>query len=272
MNYLFFDIECANCDEGKGKICTFGYLLTDDNFNELNSDDIVINPDAPFHLTGRRDKRDITLSYGEEEFRKAPKLPHFWDKIIGLLTAPDTTVWGYATVNDINFLLAEAERYSLDFPDLVYYDVQAMYADYKSVRDVMGLERAVGEQGVTVGDDHNSLCDARYTMIVARAVSESIGLKLHDIIPLSPRVKGEVKGGEKIFSTTPKKARYEEIRAELYKRGVEYGTKALDEVRKIRDTAFDVYKKQRRILHNWVADDTRSSTIGELLKGFNFEE
>lgn len=272
MNYLFFDIECANCDEGKGKICTFGYLLTDDNFNEIESRDIVINPDAPFHLTGRKDKRDITLSYSEEEFKKAPKLPHFWDKIVGLLTRLDTLVWGYATINDINFLLAEAQRYSLEFPDLVFYDVQAMYADYKSVKDVMGLERAVGEQGVTVGDDHNSLCDARYTMIVARAVAESMGLKLHDIIPLSPRVRGEVKGGEKLLSTTPKKVVYEEIKTKLYKRGVEYGSKSLDEVTKTRDNAFDIYKKQRRILHNWVANDAKSSTIGELLKGFNFEE
>lgn len=272
MNYLFFDIECANCDEGKGKICTFGYVITDEVFNELVCEDIVINPDAPFHLTGRRDKRDITLSYSEEEFKNSPKLPHFWDKIVGLLTRPDTLVWGYATINDINFLLAEADRYCLNFPDLVYYDVQAMYADYKSVNDVMGLERAVGEQGVIVGDDHNSLCDARYTMIVARAISENIGLKLHDIIPLSPRVKGEVKGGEKLFSTTPKKARYEELKAELYKRGVEYGLKTIDEVKKVRESAFDVYKKKKRILHNYVSDDDRSSTIGELLKGFNFEE
>lgn len=272
MNHLFFDIECANCDGGKGKICTFGYVITDEEFNELQSEDIIVNPDAPFHLTGRRDKRDITLSYSEEVFKKAPTLPHFWGKIVGLLTTPDTLVWGYATINDVNFLLAEAERYSLDFPDLVYYDVQALYADYKSVNDVMGLERAVGEQGVTVGDDHNSLLDARYTMVVAKAVCENIGLNLCDIIPLSPRVKGEVKGGQKLFSKTPKKARYEEIKSELYKRGVEYGSKTAEEVNKARGTAFDVYKKQKRILHNYVTDNDKSSTIGELLKGFNFEE
>lgn len=272
MNYLFFDIECANCDEGKGKICTFGYLLTDENFQVLEQEDIVVNPDAPFHLTGRRDKRDITLSYTREEFLNAPKLPHFWDKIVGLLTEPDTMVWGYATVNDINFLLSEAIRYSLVFPDLVYYDVQAMYADYKSVRDVLSLERAVGEQGVEVGDDHNSLCDARYTMIVARSMATNLGLKLHDIIPLSPRVKGEVSKGEKILSTTPKRAKYDEIKASLYQRGVEFGEKTIEEVNNARDSAFDIYRRQKRILHNYVTVQTKSSTIGELLKGFDFEE
>lgn len=272
MNYLFFDIECANCDEGKGKICTFGYVIVDEEFNEIESDDIVINPNAPFHLTGRRDKRDITLSYSEEVFKNAPTLPHFWDRIIGLLLRPDTEVWGYATINDINFLLSESKRYSLDFPDLVYYDVQALYADYKSVKDVMGLERAVGEHGVTVGDDHNSLCDARYTMIVAKAVASSIGLKLHDLKALSPRVKGEVKGGEKLLSTTPKKSVYEELKSRLYLRGVEFGDSSLEKVKEARQTAFDVYKRQKRILHNYVTEDNKSSTIGELLKGFNFEE
>lgn len=28
MNYLFFDIECSNCFGGRGKICEFGYMLT----------------------------------------------------------------------------------------------------------------------------------------------------------------------------------------------------------------------------------------------------
>ena len=272
MKYLFFDIECSNCDEGKGKICTFGYLLTDEKFDLIESEDIVINPDAPFHLTNRRDKRDVTLSYSEEEFKKAPTLPHFWDKIIGLLTLPDTQVWGYATINDINFLLAEVERYSLYFPDLTYYDVQALYADYMSVNDVMGLERAVGEQGVQVGEEHNSQSDARYTMIVARAICENMGLLLHDLIPLSPRVKGEVKDLEKILSTTPKKQKYQEIKSELYSRGVEFGSKSLDEVMTTRKNSFDVYRLKKRILHNYVSSDSKSSTIGELLKGFSFKE
>ena len=52
MQYLFFDIECANCDGGNGKICSFGYVLTDENFNEIEKEDIIIDPKAPFHLRG----------------------------------------------------------------------------------------------------------------------------------------------------------------------------------------------------------------------------
>ena len=45
MKYLFFDIECANCFDGKGKICEFGYIQTDENFedNAIVNDNSEIN-------------------------------------------------------------------------------------------------------------------------------------------------------------------------------------------------------------------------------------
>ena len=33
--YLFFDVECANCFNGKGKLCSFGYVLTDEMLEDL---------------------------------------------------------------------------------------------------------------------------------------------------------------------------------------------------------------------------------------------
>ena len=32
MKYLFFDIECSNCFNNIGKMCEFGYVVTDENF------------------------------------------------------------------------------------------------------------------------------------------------------------------------------------------------------------------------------------------------
>ena len=42
MDYLFFDTECANCLHGEGKICSFGYVRTDENFHVLKKKDIHI--------------------------------------------------------------------------------------------------------------------------------------------------------------------------------------------------------------------------------------
>lgn len=42
--YLFFDIE--SIDRKSRFICTFGYVLIDENFNIIESDDILINPNV----------------------------------------------------------------------------------------------------------------------------------------------------------------------------------------------------------------------------------
>ena len=51
MKYLFFDIECAGVFKNVAKICAFGYCLTDEKFNILEKEDILINPQGGFHLT-----------------------------------------------------------------------------------------------------------------------------------------------------------------------------------------------------------------------------
>ena len=42
--YLFFDIE--SIDRKSRFTCTFGYVLVDKDFNVIESDDILINPNA----------------------------------------------------------------------------------------------------------------------------------------------------------------------------------------------------------------------------------
>ena len=273
MDHLFFDIECANCDEGKGKICSFGYVLCDSELKIKESRDFIINPDAPFHLTNRRDKRDVILSYSEEEFLSAPKFPEFSDEIFSLLTRENTLVWGYAVVNDVNFLLSECERYRLKMPDFIYFDVQLLYADFLSVKNVMSLERAVQESGVQVGEEHNSREDAENTMIVAKKVCNSLGLKLETVIPLSPRVKGEIKGGvRQQMSEYPKKKAYEYVKDKIRALPVEFGNLKEEEAQKNRDNAFKVYDAKRKILHNFDSGVKSSSTIGELIGKINLGE
>lgn len=267
MKHLFFDIECANCDEGRGKICSFGYVLCDEELNISQKDDIVINPDAPFHLTGRRDKRDIVLSYPKEFFDAQPKFPYFAEKIFSLLTDKETMVWGYAVINDVNFLLSECDRYRIKMPDFVYYDVQLLYADFLSVKNVMSLERAVGELGIAVQEEHNSMVDAENTMSVARGVCQKLGLKLDTVMQLSTRVKGEIKNGVKMqMSETPKKKFFDEKKKEIFSRPVEFGNGDIEKVKKARRECFDTYNAKKKILHNYDSGVKASSTIGELLK------
>ena len=44
MKYLFFDIETITAKTINNRIVSFGYVLTDENFNEIFKEDIFINP------------------------------------------------------------------------------------------------------------------------------------------------------------------------------------------------------------------------------------
>ena len=79
MKYLFFDIECA--DGGKATICSFGYVIADMDFNILEHDDIIMNPEGRFCLTGRAGRPDVNLAYPMEYFKKAPNFKAFHSRI-----------------------------------------------------------------------------------------------------------------------------------------------------------------------------------------------
>ena len=66
MKYVFFDIECANCFQGNGKICSFGYVVTDEKFKILEKKDIPMNPHSKFHLFGNKNHPGIVLAYDEK--------------------------------------------------------------------------------------------------------------------------------------------------------------------------------------------------------------
>ena len=80
-NLLFFDIECSNGHD----ICSFGYLLVDNNFNILIKEDLLINPNAPFILAKKGEKPKIQLAYSELTFKKQPIFKHYYSKIKRLL-------------------------------------------------------------------------------------------------------------------------------------------------------------------------------------------
>ena len=67
MNLVFFDIECASVNKTTAKICAFGYVVCDENFNIIKKEDILVNPKGKFHLTDRKGDKGIVLPYAYEE-------------------------------------------------------------------------------------------------------------------------------------------------------------------------------------------------------------
>lgn len=127
MRYVFFDIECACVYKYTAKICAFGYTVTDENYNVLEKEDLLINPRGKFRLTDRKGGDGIVLPYEYEGFKEYPDFRAVYQRIKMLLESPDAIVLGHATHNDVNYLNLETKRYRLPPFRFCYYDTQFFY-------------------------------------------------------------------------------------------------------------------------------------------------
>lgn len=194
MKYLFFDIECANCFNGKGKICSFGYCVTDEDFNIIQSEDIVINPKDKFNL-GTPQKEIIKLAYSKEEFFAAPDFSYFYQKIRDLLTQEDILLFGHAVFNDIMFLKSEFVRYKLEEFDIKAYDTQALFKQIKNDQKVSGLDRLCVLYNIEIENLHRSDCDAIYTMKLLQSMCNERRESVQELLTEFPNSYVELKNG-----------------------------------------------------------------------------
>ena len=181
MRYVFFDIECA--DGGKGSICSFGYVICDEEFREIESDDIIINPDSRFYLVGRSKRPDLFLAYPEAVFRKAPLFPHYYERIRSILEADDQIVIGHSVQDDAAFLCKSCARYGLPPLKFKFADSQSLYADYLGKKGQVALDKACDAFGIPKDHKiHKSEDDARATMRLVCAICKAKGKTLPDAI------------------------------------------------------------------------------------------
>ena len=133
MRYLFFDIECCN----GWNVCSFGYVVTNELFEIIEKDDIVMNPEAKFNV-GRR---DIELAYSEREFFLKP-FPEFYDRIKQLLELPHQKIFGHSVDNDARYIRNVCERYDMPYINFRFYDTQVMYKDFANYNKKLSLTKS----------------------------------------------------------------------------------------------------------------------------------
>jgi DNA polymerase III epsilon subunit-like protein len=170
MKYLFFDIECAGVTKNAAKICAFGYCLTDEKFNILEKEDILINPQGGFHLTDRKGSQGIVLPYSYGEFKKYPTFPQAVEKIRTLVEDKDSLIAGHATMNDVKYLNLESKRFSLPSFNFSFADTQFVYMNkIKEFSRQFALGKIAEEMGVEF-TPHRAVDDAFATMKIAAAI------------------------------------------------------------------------------------------------------
>ena len=190
MEYIFFDIECANCFHGRGKICSFGYVITDEQFNVISKNDILMNPHSRFHLCGHGNHPGITLGYDEKTFNSSPDFPKHYKKIRELLTKPDRLIFGFSVMSDAGYIKSECERYHKEIFDYNFIDIQRIYTDFKELENTPSLIKCANEYGVDDSQDvHKSDDDSYFTMRVLKGLCEETGLSPLEIIEKYPHCK-----------------------------------------------------------------------------------
>ena len=127
MNLVFFDIECASVHKTTAKICAFGYVVCDEQFNIIKKEDILINPKGGFHLTDRKGEKGLELPYDYSEFKKHPPFPAVYSFVRRLLEDDDSLVFGHAIMNDVKYLDLETRRFHLPPFSFEFLDSQLMY-------------------------------------------------------------------------------------------------------------------------------------------------
>ncbi|MGN0770981.1 MAG: exonuclease domain-containing protein [Christensenellales bacterium] len=194
VRYLFFDIECANCFNGHGKICSFGYVITDTNFEIIEQKDILINPKTKFHLKNRRKEgEDIELSYPLDMFLASPDFDYYYPTIKNLLTYLDQLVFGHSVINDIHFVLSECKRYNKPTFGYNAYDTQVLYKLLHKEKNESSLSKLCEKYGIEVTDLHRSDYDAYLTMSVMKKLCEEFDTNLDGIFGKLPNAFYTVK-------------------------------------------------------------------------------
>ena len=175
MKYLFFDIECSVVSKKAAKICAFGYCLTDEKFNIIEKEDLLINPQGGFHLTDRKGTQGLVLPYEYGSFKSCPTFRDRAEKIYGLLQDKDTLVVGHATMNDVKYLNLESQRFSLPSFAFDFADTQFLYmnrvGEFSRQFGLGSIAKELGVQFVA----HRAVDDAYATMKIAEALCRAEG-------------------------------------------------------------------------------------------------
>ena len=180
--FVFFDCECANTFEGIGKICSFGYVIADDELNIIESEDVVMNPECEFDWYLFSNKGGCRLAYSKDYFRTKPNFEGFYKAIKKLLTTGNRYIAGFAVSNDVGFVNNACERYNLPYIQFRSFDLER-YLE-KKYEKKQKLSEWAAELGVNVSkyQSHKSVDDAIMTMLCLKAECMRCGLTAEEII------------------------------------------------------------------------------------------
>ena len=174
-------------------------METDEKFNEIASDEYLINPDAPFDWYVMKKM----LAYPKELYLSKSKYPTYFPQIKALFEDEEIAIFGHTVDADAKYLNDEAKRYDLPFFNYTFYDVKEMYSAYANSKKGVSLEKIGDILGSkNRGHAHRAIDDARSTMLAAKKMCETLEMDLIQLTLLCERSVGQTKDG--VISTVAK--------------------------------------------------------------------
>ena len=203
MKILFFDLENAT-SKGGAKICEFGYVVTDEQFNVTERGNFIINPNIRYNEWDWYVVRKV-LTRKKNEYTKQPTFKEYYPQIRDLMLSADYVV-GHSLDGDAKAVNGECARYGLPAIDYDYYDerdVFLRYTDTVNQRSVMNILLDLGVEGDTT--EHDAEADAYNTMIGMKTMVERSGLSLADFCRHYASAKGRSENYEVLLPGKKKK-------------------------------------------------------------------
>jgi len=217
MKYLFFDIECASVYQGS-KICSFGYVLTDEKLNIIESKDLMVNPDCIWDQYALKH----ILAHSKEYYESFPKFDEKYETIKNLF-GEDVIAFGHGVTNDVRFLNDDCRRYKLPYIDFVFYDCADIYKEFgndKETKSLAKVSKEVGEH--TQGEKHESKEDAFLVYEYTKEICKRMGTTLKELLTLVGNCKGENKKGRCTYRNIRPKIIKNKNAGKLYEYFIKY--------------------------------------------------
>lgn len=203
MRYLFFDIECANCFDGIGKLCEFGYVITDERLRVKECSNIIVNPECAFDKKGFAMSK-IKLAYPYSEYYRRPGFEENYDKIRALFDSCDIAV-GHNTRADAQYILDACIRYELPTFNYRFVDTQKafrlLFEREKNLR-LIELHNEFCAKSERV-QKHNGVEDAMLTRDLAEYIRKKAKLTPDKLFTKCRDACGEVFEGKIVEYDTP---------------------------------------------------------------------
>ena len=180
--FVFFDCECANVFDGVGKICSLGYVITDDELNVIESEDVVMNPECEFdwYLFGA--KSECKLAYSKDYFRIKPNWAAYYKDIKKMFTAGNRYILGFAVSGDVGFVNSACERYNEDYINLRAFDLEPLLEQIYGERKKLVQWAEFFGVNVAKFQTHKSVDDAMMTMLCMKKVCEQQQKSVEEIL------------------------------------------------------------------------------------------